>query len=198
MGRAEKAIMIPTMAPPRPAKRATYQDVLDAPEKLKTELIDGVLYQVAPRPRHQAATGRLLTQLSNEHGDSLPSSRRRWVFLHDTELHFGEDVLVPDISGWLIERFPGLGEETYYVTAPDLVIETLSPSTQRVDRVIKLAVFLRERIPNLWYVDPVERTVECLQLDGPGYRLLRTFGDDGVLDVPPFADGPIDLSRIWL
>jgi len=197
LGRAENLGMLTPMATSGPARRATYQDVLDAPEALKTELVDGVLYQVAPRPRHQLATGELLTQLSIEFGKSLPSSRRTWVFLVDTEYHFGEDVLIPDLSGFRIERFPGAGSEAFYTARPDLVVETLSPSTARVDRVIKLSVFLRERIPHLWFVDPVERTVECLRLDGAGYRLDATYDESARLSVAPFDDASIDLSVIW-
>ena len=189
--------MLTRMSSSGPARRATYADVLAAPEKLKTELIDGVIYQVAPRPRHQIATGQLLTQLSIEFGRSLPSSRRSWVFLHDTEYHFGEDALVPDISGFRVECFPGIGEETFYTVVPDLVVETLSPSTQRVDRVIKLAVYLRERVQHLWFVDPVERTIECLRLDGPGYRLDAMLDETAKLSVLPFEDASIELERIW-
>ena len=42
------------------ARRATYQDVLDAPAYRVAEIIDGTLYtQPRPAPRHAVASSRL-------------------------------------------------------------------------------------------------------------------------------------------
>ena len=85
---------------------ATYQDVLDAPEHMVAELIDGALH-LQPRPafRHSlAGIG------SRRRGSAaVPRGRRGpggWWIIDEPELHFGPDVLVPDLAGWRRERMP--------------------------------------------------------------------------------------------
>ena len=46
-----------------------------------------------------------------------------WWILDEPELHFDEDVLVPDLAGWRRERMPALPETAYFVLAPDWVCE---------------------------------------------------------------------------
>jgi hypothetical protein len=80
-------------------RRATYQDVIDAPEHLVAEIVDGELF-LSPRPafRHSTAEVALAGALM------YPFQRARggpggWWFLMEPEIHWGEDVLVPDVAG---------------------------------------------------------------------------------------------------
>jgi Uma2 family endonuclease len=50
--------------------------------------------------------------------------------------------------------------------APTLIVEILSPSTQRIDRVTKPRLYARSRVPFLWLVDPDARTLEAFALEG--------------------------------
>ncbi len=42
-----------------------------------------------------------------------------WVLVNEPELHFGKDVLVPDIAGWRHERLPKVPATAYLTLAPD-------------------------------------------------------------------------------
>jgi hypothetical protein len=42
-----------------------------------------------------------------------------WLILDEPELHFGNDVLVPDLAGWRRERLPTLPPDAYLTLAPD-------------------------------------------------------------------------------
>ena len=46
--------------------------------------------------------------------------------------------------------------------APDLIVEILSPSTQRRDRLIKLELYQRAGVREYWLVSPEEQTVQVL------------------------------------
>src|SRR5215813_13913103 len=89
-------------------RRATYQDVLDAPSNKVAEIVNGVLH-VSPRPAkpHTLAASAL-------GGELIPPFRRGrggpggWFILHEPELHFDADVVVPDLAGWRCERMPVL------------------------------------------------------------------------------------------
>jgi hypothetical protein len=90
-----------------PARQpATYQDVLDAPPNMVAELIRGALH-LQPRPAmpHARAASSLGIEIGNpfDRGRGGPGG---WWLLDEPELHFGEDVLVPDLAGWLRERMP--------------------------------------------------------------------------------------------
>ena len=89
-------------------RRATYQDVLDAPPHVVAEILDGALF-LSPRPAFPHALA-----CSEIGADVLGSFRRRpkggapggWWILFEPELHFAEHVVVPDLAGWRRERMP--------------------------------------------------------------------------------------------
>src|ERR1700744_4250912 len=127
-------------------KRATYADLLAAPENLVAEIIHGVL-STQPRPAlpHTRAPSRLGAKLGGpfDLGDGGPGG---WVILDEPELHLRDsDVLVPDLAGWRLRRMPRLPlEATAVELAPDWVCEVLSPSTAATDRADKLPIYAAE------------------------------------------------------
>lgn len=183
--------------PRRVTKRATYADIEALPEHLTGELIDGDLI-VSPRPAvvHARAQSRLVMSLGGpfDLGSGGPGG---WVILHEQELHLGEDVLVPDLSGWRRERMPELPRGVGIRVAPDWLCEVLSPSTERVDRSRKLAVYARERVGHVWLVNPVTETLEILRLDGDGWRLVATHAGTDKVRAEPFDAIELDLATLW-
>jgi Uma2 family endonuclease len=178
--------------------RATYQDVLDAPAHKVAEVIDGMLH-VSPRPAkpHTVASSIL--------GGELMSPFRRgrggpggWVLLFEPELHFGADVLVPDLGGWRRERMPVITtEESYFTLAPDWVCEVLSPSTAKLDRADKLPIYARAEVRHAWLVDPLLRTLEVLRLERGRWVLLDTYRDDARVRAEPFEVFELELGLLW-
>ena len=137
-----------------PAARATYQDVLDAPEHVVAEIIGGTLYtHPRPAPRHATASSVLGGKLGAAFhwGEGGPGG---WRILDEPELHLGEEILVPDLAGWRRERMPELPDTAYFTLAPDWACEVLSASTRKLDLVRKRPIYAREGIPHLWLVDP--------------------------------------------
>jgi Uma2 family endonuclease len=183
---------------PAPARRrATYQDVIDAPEHQVAEIVDGELY-VSPRPAapHAVASSRVGGLMSGpfDFGRGGPGG---WWLLDEPELHFGEDVLVPDLAGWRRDRMPVVPPVAYFELAPDWVCEVVSPKTGRLDRMRKLPVYARERVAHAWLIDPLQRTIEVFRLDGGRWVLLNVVGDDQVARLEPFDAIEIDLLDVW-
>lgn len=184
------------MSQPLP-RHATYQDVLDAPEHLVAELLQGQLYtHPRPSPPHAVATSVLGMDLGAafQRGRGGPGG---WWILDEPELHLGEDVLVPDIGGWRRERLPEQPSTSYYELAPDWVCEVVSPATARVDRVLKVPTYARARVSHVWLVDPAAKTLEVLRLDGDSYRLVATHGGDERVRAEPFAELELELAAVW-
>ena len=145
-------------------RRATYQDVLDAPAHRVAEIVDGTLY-ISPRPPTLQALAK--TRLSAGLGNAFGFGRGGpggWRIMHEPELHLGEDILVPDVAGWRRERLPRIAETWDAVIAPDWVCETMSDTTRELDLNGKRPVYAREGIPYLWLVDPVDRTLEAFEV----------------------------------
>ncbi|HVW29712.1 MAG TPA: Uma2 family endonuclease [Polyangiaceae bacterium] len=181
-----------------PARPATYQDVLDAPEHRVAEVIDGELY-LQPRPRkpHAAAASAL--------GDELGPPFRRgkggpggWIILDEPEIHVGKDIIVPDLAGWRRERMPKLvDDEAFFSLPPDWVCEVLSRRTAALDRTKKLPIYARERVSHAWLVDPVARTLEGYALEDGGWKLRGTWAGDDPIRVEPFDAIELELSALW-
>ncbi len=83
----------------RASSRATYQDVLDAPPHKVAEVIEGVLH-MNPRPASRLARASSGLGASivppYDYGRGGPGG---WWVIDEPELHFGEDILVPDLAG---------------------------------------------------------------------------------------------------
>ena len=143
-------------------------------EKLQVaEILDGELF-LSPRPasRHARATSLLGSELTGafDRESGNPAGPGGWWILDEPELHFGSDVVVPDIAGWRRERMPRIPDAPWFDLAPDWLCETLSPSTARIDRTRKLAIYAREGIRHVWLVDPMQRSCPAASA---GLRMLE-------------------------
>lgn len=188
--------MIASAMSERP-RRATYEDVLAAPENMVAELIDGVLYtQPRPATPHARASTRLGTALGPpfDRGKGGPGG---WIVLFEPELHLDGDVLVPDLAAWRRERLSHTPDAPAIEIAPDWVCETLSPSTQAHDRVRKMSVYAREGVPWVWLVDPLARTIEVFALQGGKWIVHGCHMADAVARLDPFGALELELAALW-
>lgn len=182
-----------------PARRATYQDVLDAPPNVVAQVVDGVLY-THPRPAspHANTCYSLGSRLRDpfRFGRGGPGG---WIILFEPELHLGADpdVLVPDVAGWRRERMPRMPSVANFTLAPDWVCEILSPSTERFDREVKMPIYLREQIPHAWLIDPLKQTLEAYAHGGRRWELLAVHRGASVVQIPPFDALPFHLGKLW-
>jgi Uma2 family endonuclease len=182
----------------RALRRATYQDVLDAPPHMIAELIGGELH-LQPRPglSHSVAASALGEELGPpfKRGRGGPGG---WILLDEPELHLGGDILVPDLGGWRRERVSAVSADAAYMeVAPDWACEVLSAGTVKRDRTFKMDVYHRERVPWLWFVDPAARTLEIFAHVERGWNLVGTWADDARIRAQPFDAIELDLSVLW-
>lgn len=183
----------------QPVRRdATYEDLLRVPENLVAELIDGELF-VTPRPAspHAHVLSCLAGFLNVAYHQGLLGPGGWWI-ISEPELHFGRNVLVPDMAGWRRERMPVMPKVAAFELAPDWVCEVVSPNTGRLDRVRKLPKYAEQEINHAWLVQPIERTLTVYRLEGPGWRLTASYGGDDVVRPEPFDAVDLELARIWL
>jgi Uma2 family endonuclease len=58
---------------------------------------------------------------------------------------------------------------------PNILVEILSPTTQRKDRTEKKAIYEHNGVDEYWIVDPPHRSVTVFHLGPTGYAAGRTF-----------------------
>lgn len=81
--------------------------------------------------------------------------------------------------------------------APDLVVEILSPWTQRHDRFTKFSLYQRAGVQEYWIVDPDNKTVQVFVLEN-GYYVAADFGEAGdKLRVNVLKNCTIDLTQVF-
>jgi Uma2 family endonuclease len=179
-------------------KPATYEELLALPEHLVGELIDGELY-ASPRPasRHAKVSSILGMDLGGpfQRGRGGPGG---WWSIDEPELHFGKDVLVPDLAGWRQERMPRIPDVPFFELAPDWVCEILSPSTAKLDLVRKLPRYARAAVEYAWVVDPIHRTLEIFRQEHGRWVLMDVFAGEDRVRAIPFDAIELELGSLWM
>ena len=173
---------------------------MQVPDTKVAEIIDGELF-VSPRPAspHAFAATTLGTDLAGAfHRDAGDrAGPGGWWLLLEPELHFGEDVLVPDWAGWRRDRMPVFPDAPFFTLAPDWICEVVSPSTGRLDRSRKMAVYAREGVGHLWLVDPRAQTLEIYRLEAGRWIVAAIHGGDDTVRAEPFDAIEVRLARWW-
>ncbi|MFH0903129.1 MAG: Uma2 family endonuclease [Pseudomonadota bacterium] len=176
---------------------AIYADIQALPENLVGEIIDDELI-VTPRPalRHCRASTVLTYELVGpfQLGRGGPGG---WWIIDEPELHLGRQVLVPDLAGWRRERLPVIPDAVWLELAPDWICEVLSPSTERIDRSRKLKHYANHGVPWIWFLNPVAKTLEVLQLRDGAWMIVATHGEDELVRAAPFEVHELDLRSVW-
>jgi len=185
-------------SPGKLSRRATYDDILNLPDNMVGEIVDGELF-ASPRPsaKHAAAASRLLSEIDGPFHSGKGGGPGGWWFIMEPELHLNEQVLVPDLAGWKKTRMPKIPDAAYFELVPDWVCEVLSPSNLQLDRIKKVPKYAECSVKHLWLVDPIARTLEVLRLEKRNWLLIQTFSENDNFRAEPFEAMEFALSSLW-
>jgi hypothetical protein len=178
-------------------RRATYQDVLDAPEHVVAEIVAGEL-SLSPR---LAGPATVATSVLN--GLLLPpfmfggGGPGGWIIMAKPEVHLGDDIVVPDLCGWRVETLPLVPDAPYISVRPDWVCEVLSSSTERFDRAEKMPLYASIGVGHAWLVHPRRRTLEAFRLHDGMWLAIGVYKDQDRARIAPFEAIELDLARLW-
>ncbi|HZI04130.1 MAG TPA: Uma2 family endonuclease [Archangium sp.] len=181
-------------------KPATYEDIEALPVGWVGELLGDELV-ASPRPAmpHARVGVTLSARLSMAFDQEKPGVRGGWWILYEPELHFGREVLVPDLAGWRRERMPepSFAEAAFSTVAPDWLCEVLSPSTVHIDRHRKLPIYHREGVSHVWLIDPRTRILEIYRRQERDWLHVVSHSGDGEVIAEPFDALPLTLGSLW-
>ena len=138
-------------------EKISIEDIYSLPDGKRAELIDGDMYMMAPPSwTHQKlllSIGRQIADYIDERGGECEVAIAPFaVFLNEDEI----DYVEPDIS--VICDKAKLSEKGCS-GAPDWIIEIVSPSSRRMDYMIKLFKYKSVGVREYWIVDPAESCV---------------------------------------
>lgn len=186
----------PDVSSTAPSARYTWDDFVALDEDDLRELIDGELVEVeVPTLGHEKVVTRLATAMTvwadaGNGGFAVVSgykvriSNRRGV--------------MPDVQFYRRGNEPAEDQEQGLARGrPDLVVEVVSPSSKRYDRVKKLHWYAQLGVPEYWLVDPEAQTLERLALREGVYAIVESCGGDEVFRPASFEGLEIPLAKIW-
>jgi Uma2 family endonuclease len=188
------------MAIPAEKGRYTFADCLAWEESERFELIGGEAVLMAPPSRaHQEVCGELFRQIANylEGKKCKVFSAPFGVRLFEQDGDTPEDVdtmVEPDITvvcdGNKLDEHGCKG-------APDMVIEVLSHSTRRHDRLVKLDLYQRAGVPEYWIVDPDSKSVQVLTLKNGLLLPHEDYGREDIAKVNALDGCFVELCKVF-
>jgi Uma2 family endonuclease len=106
-----------------------------------------------------------------------------------------DKVREPDILFVSHEHADRVAEQAY--GPPDLVVEVISASTRRTDRVEKFVEYARAGISEYWLVDPEARSIEVFALEDDAYTLLIKAGSGEKARSKLFDGFEVDVDGVF-
>ena len=172
----------------------TYDDYLKLNDDKQYELIGGKLILVpAPRTIHQRIKGRIFRMVAdfvdkNSLGEVLDAP----IDVVLTE----KDKPQPDIL-FVSKKRLDIITEANVRGAPDLVIEILSPSTSKWDKVEKSRLYYKHGVKEYWIVDPDGKYVEVFISGDKNWNLFQAYDENDILISPLLTGLEIQLKEVF-
>lgn len=179
-------------------KTWTYDELVALNDETRWEGYDGELFEMSsPTVMHQKIIGRLYRSLM------------AWVDENGGQVHLSPiDLLVsqtrffvPDLCYYTAERVQNERIERddgrCLIAPPDLIVEIISPSTARNDRVRKTRLYAEFGVRNYWIIDPELKTIETFALQDGFFVLRAAFAENDILESPLFPGLQTPLETLF-
>lgn len=188
------------MPVPEANKKYTFADYLAFPDDERWEILEGVPYmQAAPSWQHQDILRELLLQFGN-----YLSGKTCKAFASPFDLRLqvaGEEndediinVFQPDLTVICDKsKLKGSG----YLGVPELIIEISSPSTGKLDKLLKFNVYEKAGVPEYWIVEPDTKIISVFKLENGRYGRPEVYAEDDNIPVGIFPDLAVDLKQVF-
>jgi excisionase family DNA binding protein len=181
----------------KPTGKLTYEDYLEIPDQpgYRFEIFDGMLIKKpSPSVIHQRASRKLQRILEDYFEETDPNGEVFNAPLDVTPLEF--NVVQPDLFYVSAAQEP-IVKDARIDGAPTLVIEVISPSSSRKDRLQKMRIYQKAKIQHYWLLDPLAKSLECFAWHDGLYALVASGMDEEVLEHPDFTGLLIPLKSLW-
>jgi excisionase family DNA binding protein len=193
LGETSSALVRENSTPGQGKKKLTYEDYARLKQKpgFRYEVIDGVLIRdPSPSFHHQRVSRRLQRILEDYFDKADPQGE---VFNAPLDLTLAaHNVVQPDLL-YLPGSRPAQRDPIDIL--PELVVEVLSPSTGRKDRVLKLNHYQSAGVLHYWIIDPEDGFIEAYELR-EGHYVSMVRAHEGVFSHPGFPGLSFDIEGL--
>lgn len=170
----------------------TIDYIYSLPEGQRAELIDGVIYDMAPPSRMHQKLISQFTKIIGKHIDENKGSCEVYpapfaVFLNKDDKTYVE----PDIS--VICDRNKLTDKGCN-GAPDLIIEIVSPSSRKMDYSTKNTAYSNAGVREYWIVDPEKERTTVYRYEEDAAPMIFTF--DRAITVGIYSNLSITVSDL--
>ena len=181
------------MSKPMGDKHYTYADYVTWTGDERWELIDGVPYMMSsPHSNHQ----RIVTRLAGRLDATVQEKCEAFASPMDLTFDVSQEtdrVVQPDVFVMCGEYEAG----PRVVGVPVLVIEVLSPSTFKRDKMIKFNLYQNVGVKEYWVVDIEHRGIDVFVLEDGRYQHKGVYNNDDILKCASLPEFQISVTEIF-
>ena len=178
------------------------EQLITVEELFNMELEEGYFYELlnghivkkqAPSPPHQKVVANLNWFINNfirerDLGDCYTSPIDVFFDKHNNAQ---PDILFIKKDRLFIVTKDGIQGQ------PDLIVEVLSPSSYRNDRIVKTKVYCEFGVAEYWIVDPNNKAVEVYSLENNVYVMTSIAVETGEIVSKVLSDFKVDIEKIF-
>lgn len=161
------------------------------------ELIEGELFvSTSPGLPHQIVSDNIV-YLIRTYLDKHPIG----IVVSTVGLILSEySGVVPDIVFFKNESVERIVTGERLTSAPELVVEILSPGSQNIrrDRVAKFQLYGKYRVPEYWLIDKENQAVEVYRLEAAKLQLVSTLTGNDQLTTPVLPGFSCAASQVFV
>jgi len=176
-------------------KKYTYADYLTWDDDVRRELFDGIISLMpGVNYKHQDTSINLLREFL-----VFLKGKQCKVYHPPSDVRLSPDngdstVVQPDI--FVVCDLSKLDGQSC-VGPPELVIEILSPSSEKRDLVKKYKLYRKAGVPEYWVVDPEEKEIYVYLLNN-GYYDITEYGINDTIPVKTLEGFELKLTDVFM
>ncbi|HBL49672.1 MAG TPA: DNA-binding protein [Firmicutes bacterium] len=175
----------------------SYEDYLEIPDEpgYRYEILEGFLVkEPSPSMQHQRVSRELGYELKKYFDQFDPEGELFYAPLDVTLSN--KNVVQPDIL-FVSGNRKGIMRKERVDGACDLIVEIMSPSDRRKDRLQKMEIYRKSGILHYWLADPEENLLEAFLLKEGNYLLVFTGGPGDEFIHPEFPGLNLNLDKVF-
>lgn len=172
-------------------KRQYFYETID--ETKKMEFINGEVYFQSPaKLRHTAAVGHLYKLLNTY----VALHKLGFVGFEKTLVSLSRNDYEPDICYFDTAKAKKFKSDQMQFPVPNFVVEVLSESTERHDRVTKFNDYAAHGVKEYWIIDAKGKFVEQYELQDGDFQLLSK-SKDGLIESVAVDGFAVQIKAIF-
>ncbi|MCC7430929.1 Uma2 family endonuclease [bacterium] len=177
-----------------PVKKWTYADYLKLGGYERHEIISGEIFMAPSASTEHQRSSRKLEFLMI---DFVEKNRLGEIFDAPYDVIFDKtNVVQPDLL-FVSNSNSKIIQARGIFGVPDLVVEIVSPASQKMDKIRKKLLYQQFQVQEYWIVEPLSKTVEIFTLQNGFYELFCSSKNSSKLTSKILSGFEFEADRIF-